>query len=116
MYKSWKLKEKLRQHHGVKLIFIECPGKSDQICSSAITVGHAMKEASVLREKLAEDREPMPPQRTETLTDTQIPTQGCIMVPAAVSSQPWGRRRSHVSQPVVAGSHDSESTRGKAGE
>ncbi|KAL7379980.1 hypothetical protein ABVT39_009485 [Epinephelus coioides] len=72
MCKSWKLKEKLRRHYGDKLIFIERPGKSDLICSSAITVGHAMKEASVLREKLAEDREPMPPQRTETLTDTQI--------------------------------------------
>lgn len=72
MYKSWKLKEKLIQHYRDKLIFIERPGKSDLICSGAMTVGHAMREASLLREIITEDRETMPPQRTETLTDTQI--------------------------------------------
>lgn len=72
MYKSWKLKEKLIQHYGDELIFIERPGKSDLICSSAVTVGHAMREASILREKLTEDKEPMPQLRTETLTDNQI--------------------------------------------
>ena len=71
-YPAWRLKAKLNQHYGEKLIFIERPGKSDLICSGAITVGQAMKEAALLREKVTEDRETLPPQRRESLTDTQI--------------------------------------------
>ena len=67
-YPAWRLKAKLNQHYGEKLIFIERPGKSDLICSGAITVGEAMKEAALLREKVTEDRETLPPQRRESLT------------------------------------------------
>ena len=57
-YTAWKLKTKLIQHYGDELIFIERPGKSDLICSGGITVGQAMKEAALLREKITEDDEP----------------------------------------------------------
>lgn len=46
---SWKLKDKLKNHFGDRLAFIEQRGQSDLVCSSTITVGDALKKAAELQ-------------------------------------------------------------------
>ena len=49
-YSSWKLKQRLLSHFDGKLVFVERPGRSDLVCSSAMTVGNALQKASYLDE------------------------------------------------------------------
>ena len=49
-YSSWKLKHKIRNKYGDKIVFIERSGLSDLVCTSSMTVGDALKKSARLEE------------------------------------------------------------------
>ncbi|XP_014680008.1 PREDICTED: uncharacterized protein LOC106819957 [Priapulus caudatus] len=53
-YPSWKLKEKLKKHFDVKLLFIAQAGKSDLVCSREVSVGDALKKVAALNIEINE--------------------------------------------------------------
>lgn len=72
-YKSWKLKEKLLQHYNDRLVFVECAGSTDLVCSGNISIGHALTEEAQLGvNKTDDDYETTPPQTLQSLSDSQI--------------------------------------------
>ena len=45
-YSSWKLKTKLKNYYGNRLIFVQRRGQSDLVCSGNMTIGDAFQQAS----------------------------------------------------------------------
>lgn len=48
-YRSWKLKERLKNHYRDRIVFISRTGQSDLVCSSVVTLGDALKKVNQLQ-------------------------------------------------------------------
>lgn len=49
-YTTWKLKDRLTKHYGDELVSVTFDGRTDIVCSSSVTLGDALKKASLLQD------------------------------------------------------------------
>lgn len=66
-YKSWKLKARLTNHYGEKLVFAQLHGESDIVCSSELPIGAVLRKSTTLQEVNEDSEDEEPHQKTSNI-------------------------------------------------
>ena len=77
---SWRLKKRLINYFGDRLVFIDRIGKSNIVCSSDVTVGTALRKASELKEQLENEDDIL---QMQSISDSSPDDENIVLYRAA---------------------------------